>query len=296
MAGQPVRPGAAVAATLLAATLWGTSFSVNDAGLAYVGPAAFVVLRFAVGGALVVAVGAALGRLDLKLLRSPFIWALALANAVGFLMQYAGQTVTPPARTSLFVNTSAFAVALLERFVLRHHLGWRRVLAILVGFAGAALLVVGEDPSKLSGGRLAGDALVLGAGLSWSVYLVMNSRAVERHDPLSVTAWTFVLSSVLLLPALAFDPTPLRFTWPGAAAVLYAGVVTTALAYGLWTFGLRGVSPSASALLQLWEILVASVVSLALARESFGPVELAGAALLVGAVVGMSLLTSRPQA
>jgi drug/metabolite transporter (DMT)-like permease len=282
-----------VTATLLAATLWGTSFSVNDRGLAYVGPGWFVVLRFAVGGLVVAAVALVLRRLDLRLPRDPFIWALAAANATGFLLQYYGQTLTTPARTALFVNTSAFAVALVERYVLRKRLGWARVAAILAGCAGAVVLIVGEDPSRLRGGQLVGDLLELGAGLAWSVYFVLNDRAIATRDPVAVTAWTFLLSSLLALPVLLLDPQPLAWSAPGAAAVLYAGVVTTAAAYGLWTYGLRGIRPSASALLLLWEILVASLVSLAIKRETFGAVELVGAALLLCAVVAMGLIAAR---
>lgn len=294
MAPRALRRETAVAATLLAAVLWGTSFSVNDTGLRYVHPGAFVVLRFALAGLVVLGVAALARRLDWSLVRSPFLWGLAAMNALGFLLQYEGQTLTTPARTALFVNTSAFAVALLERFVLKQRLGLGRVLAIVAGVGGAALLVVGNDPWRtLTDVRLVGDLLTLGSGLAWSVYFVMNDRAVQKHDPLSVTAWTFTLSALVLLPALLLDPEPPRWSLPGAGAVLYAGLVTTALAYGLWTFGLRGIRPTTSAVLLLVEILVASLVSLALGRESFGLVELAGAALLVGAVLAMSFMPAR---
>jgi DME family drug/metabolite transporter len=295
VARRPVDPALAIGATLLAATLWGTSFSVNDRGLAYVGPAAFVALRFAVGGVLVLGVALATRRLDVGLLRSPLVWALGAANALGFLLQYFGQTMTTPARTALFVNTSAFAVALIERYVLGARLGWRRALAIVAGVAGAGLLIVGGSPSELLvGDRILGDLLTLASGLAWSVYFVMNDRAVARHDPMSVTGWTFALSALFALPALLIDPRPLAWSPEGAFAVLYAGIATTALAYGLWSYGLRGIRPSASALLLLVEILVASIVSLALRRETFGPVEIAGALLLVAAVVGMSFVAARP--
>jgi len=289
-----MRASRAVAATLLAAILWGTSFSVNDAGLRFVPPGAFVFLRFALAGALVLGFAALTRRLDWRLARSPLLWGLAAVNALGFLLQYEGQTLTTPARTALFVNTSAFAVAILERFVLKQRLGPARVAALVVGVAGAALLIVGEDPLRtLTDVRVVGDLLTLASGLAWSVYFVMNDRAVAKHDPLSVTAWTFAMSAILLLPALLLEPRAPQWGWEGAGAVLYAGVVTTALAYGLWTYGLRGIRTSVSAVLLLVEILVASLVSLALGREAFGWIDLLGALMLVGAVVAISLVAAR---
>jgi len=284
----------AVGATILAAVLWGTSFNVNDVGLHSVGPASFSFLRFALAGAVMLVVAAALGRLSFAPVRRPWFWALAAANAIGFLLQYEGQTLTTPARTALFVNSSAFLVALLERVFFHQRLGPRRILALLAGLAGASLLVVGADPTRLAGGQLVGDLLALSSGLAWAIYFVMNRKALGEHDPLTVTAWTFALSAVVLLPLVWLDPAPLHVTSAqGVLAIVYAGLVTTALAYGLWSFGLRTLRASVSAVILLVEILVASIVSFAIGRESFGWVELAGAALLVAAVVTMSLVAEK---
>lgn len=286
----------AIAATLLAAILWGTSFNVNDIGLSQVGPATFVFLRFAIAGVVAVGALALLRRAKLHLLRAPWFWALAATNAAGFLLQYLGQTLTTPARTALFVNTSAFTVALIERAVYKLPLGVKRAAAILAGFSGAAVLIVGGDPGTLRGGRLVGDLLTLASGLAWSVYFVMNDRAVEREDPVHLAAWTFLATAACLAPALLLDPLLGARAFAvgpvGAAAILYSGVVTTALAFGLWTYGLTRLRASASAILLLVEILVATLLSVALGRETFGWMELAGAALLVAAVAGTSVLAT----
>jgi DME family drug/metabolite transporter len=286
---------AAVAATVLAAVLWGTSFNVNDAGLAYLGPSTFVLLRFALAAVATLAVAALLGRLDASPLRSPWFWLLAAFNALGFFLQYVGQTMTTPARTALFVNTSAFAVALLDRVLYKVRVGPRRLAAIALGVGGAAILITGGDPRSLEGGRLLGDLVVLSAGVAWSVFFVMNRKAVTQADPLNVTAWTFALTAILLVPTLLLDEAPLRVPPQGALAILYAGLVTTALAFGLWAWGLTRLNATASAVLLLVEILVASVLSAALGRETFGVAELAGAGMLVGAVVGMSLVEARKE-
>lgn len=288
MQAPPAR--AAIGATLLAAVLWGTSFSVNDYGLAFVGPATFAMLRFALAGALFLGVLAWAKRLDMSLPRRPWFWLLAAMNALGFLLQYLGQTFTTPARTALFVNTSAFAVAVLERFVYKLRIGPARGAAIMAGVAGAALLVTGGDPSRLEGGRLVGDLLTLAGGLAWSVYFVMNRKAVGEADTWSVLAWTFALTALLLAPATLLDAAPLAVAQQAWAPIVWAGVVTTAGAYGLWAWGLVRIRATTSAVLLLVEILVAAVVSVSLGRESFGAWEAAGALLLVAAVVAMSTL------
>lgn len=281
---------AGVAATLAAAIVWGTSFSVNDIGLRYIGPGLFAFLRFALAGLVAVGVLGLLGRANLGLLRQRWFWLLCGANALAFLLQYVGQTLTTPARTALFVNTSAFTVALIERIFFHWRLGPARWTAIALGFLGASILIVGGDPRQIAGGRLVGDALAMLAGLVWAVYFVMNDRAVEREEPVHLAAWTFAGTAALLVAAPLLDPWLARPDARGLGVealpiILYSGVVTTALAFGLWTYGLTRVRASISAVLLMVEILVASLVSVALGRESFGLVELVGAGVLVVAVM-----------
>lgn len=288
------RASAGIAATLVAAILWGSSFSVNDIGLRHVGPGTFAFLRFALAAAVTIPV--------LRLFRGhklarPPAWSLwlAAANALAFLLQYAAQTMTTPARTALFVNTSAFSVALLERILFGMRLGGARWLAILVGFGGAVVLIVGPDPDALLGGRAQGDALAMLAGFVWSVYFVSNDRAVERTNPVDLVAWTFAGTALFLAPAPLIDlwlGGAQRLDAAGAAAILYSGVFTTALAFALWTWGLTRIRASISAVLLMVEILVASLVSVALGRESFGIVDLVGAGLLLGAILLASAVAS----
>lgn len=290
-----------IAATLAAAILWGSSFSVNDVGLAHVGPGAFVFLRFALAGLVTVGILALLRRADARILRHGWFWGLCLANALAFLLQYAAQTTTTPARTALFVNVSAFSVALIERALFGMRLGAPRWIAIVLGFTGAGVLIASGE--GLGGGRAWGDALALLAGLVWSVYFVYNDRAVEREEPIHLAAWTFAGTALMLVWAPLLDPwLSTRATSgidaAGVAAIVYSGVVTTALAFGLWAYGLTRIRASISAVLLLVEILVASLVSVALGRETFGWVELAGAGLLGSAIVVASVVaradTSQP--
>lgn len=296
------RAAAGIAATVLAAILWGSSFSINDIGLGHMGPGTFVLLRFTVAAVVTLAALAFFRGFDASLLRRRWFWGLCAANAAAFLLQYAAQTMTTPARTALFVNTSAFTVALIERVFFSMRIGPRRWVAIGVGFVGASVLLVGADLGALAPrGRLVGDVLAMLAGLVWAVFFVANDRAVERADPIHLTAWTFAGTAILLAAAPLLDPWLSRAPTTGLdrtalLAVLYSGVVTTALAFGLWTYGLTRIRASVSAVLLMVEILVASLVSIALGRESFGIVELVGAVLLVGAVVLASTVATQDAA
>lgn len=281
-----------VAATLLAAFLWGTSFIVNDEGLKHTEPATFATLRFVIAGAMGIAAMAAMRNMRWPLLRNKWLWGMAAANAAAYLLQYAAQTSTTPARTALLVNVSAFGVAILERFVFKERLGWRRIVALSVGVAGANLLIVGGG--NLEGGRLEGDLLALASGLAWAGYFVVNRQVLlKTNDLVGVTSWTFALTAIVLAPFLFFDARPLQADALGWAAIVYAAVLTTAVAFGLWAYGLRRLTATASSVLLLFEVLVATLLSFALGRESFTLLDGVGAVLLVAALAGMTLIVDK---
>ena len=77
--------------------------------------------------------------------------------------------------------------------------------------------------------------------------------------------------------------------------MLYLGVIATAVAYWLYTTGLRAIPASAAVIAGLLEPLTASVLGVLLFHEHLGAPGLAGGALLVMAtvVLGLQGSTSR---
>lgn len=162
--------------------------------------------------------------------------------------------------------------------------------ALGAGITGTALLTIGPHGlGSLPPGFLLGVLLALGAGLSYAVYAVMVKDVVARVPPLVLAALTFSIAALSLLPALATEPVA---AGPRAWALLaYLGLVPTALAYILYTLGLRTTPVTVSGVLTLMEPLTATLLGVVFFGDRLGWVGVAGAALLLGAV---GLLTWRP--
>ena len=70
-----------------------------------------------------------------------------------------------------------------------------------------------------------------------------TKRLLARAAPLPLAAATFTLAALLITPVLLVEPSvrrPLAEAWP---LLVYLGVGPTALAYILFTVGLRRVPP-----------------------------------------------------
>jgi DME family drug/metabolite transporter len=199
------------------------------------------------------------------------------------------------AATALLAICSApILVALLARFWLGERLAAPQLVAMGMGVAGAVLLAGGE-PTRGGASFVLGCGLALGAGLSYSTYVVATKSALEAASPLPLSALTFGLAAAVLLPVLALQPaataTTLLRGWP---LLLYLGAIPTALAYWLYATGLRRAPAGLAALVGLVEPLTATVLGLLLFHERLGPPGAAGAALMLGAMALLARAASPP--
>jgi DME family drug/metabolite transporter len=168
----------------------------------------------------------------------------------------------------------------------------RRVyVALGMGVVGTALLVV--TPSgigTLNPAFLPGALLALGAGLSYALYAVATKATLARVPPLTLSALTFSVAALALAPVLLWEPrvlAPLAAGWP---LLLYLGLIPTALAYALYTVGLRRTPATAAGIATLLEPLTATALGVGVFGERLGLAGVLGALLLLGAI---ALLISR---
>ena len=273
-----MKPGHALLALLVAA-VWGFNFVVIRAGLEDLPPLLLVVLRF------VVAV------LPLPFLPRPAVsWPRMLAiGATLFTGQFAllftGMAVgMPPGLASVTLQAQAFFTMLIAAVVLHERPRPRQLVGILIAFVGLAAIstTVGS-----SGVTTTGLLLTLAAAVSWAIGNVLL-RGVGKVDMLALIVWLSLIPPVPMLGlALAMDgPAALLHAlavtgWVGYGAVLYIGVVSTLVGYGLWGFLLKRYTTITVAPFALLAPIFGAVSAALVYGESFGPVRLVGMALIL---------------
>jgi len=212
---------------------------------------------------------------------------LGLAMAAYQVCYFRAVTLTGVAVAALLAICSApLMIAMLAALVLGERI--EPVVKASLGMAvlGTALLVIGPRGAVgMTGSFGAGALLALGAGLSYAVYAVTAKRVLSRTAPLTVAAITFGLAALFLAPALALERAPGPGLLRAAPLLLYLGLGPTALAYALFTSGLRRVPATVAGIVGLLEPLTAATLGVAVFGESLGAAGAIGAALLVAALV-----------
>jgi len=210
------------------------------------------------------------------------------------------------ARTSVMAGTllalcsAPLFVALLARLFLDEPLTRPMLLALATGLIGTALLVGGQggrDPSAGSGLALLrldyalGNLLALGAGLAYAVYALVG-RATQAGDgtaPASLAALSFTTAAILLTPFALANGLRLPTNFPAWGAVLYLGLVPTALAYALYLRGLKTVPATVASIGTLVEPLTASLLAALFLGERLTQSGFVGAGLMLSSLAILSV-------
>lgn len=279
----------AVAATVLSGLLWGSSFVVIKLGLRTIDPYWFVTLRFGLAAAIALAFMACTGatRRLLGLLRSPAVLWLGVTNAIAFIFQFKGQSLTTAGKAALFVNSSTILVAIASRFVFRERLGGLKAMAVAVGMAGVLLVTTGGRFRVSPGPELRGDLLVLAGAAAWTFYILLDKKIVTESDVdlRALTAAMAVVTAIASVPAALVLGGP--FPAPSGAwwAIAYTAVLCTIIPYFLWTWGLRYISATVSSVILLIEVVFAMALAATVLAERPAASTLVGGLCIVFAIV-----------
>lgn len=283
--------------TLISGVLWGTSFVSIQLGLEDgFHPMVFLGFRYIVAFASAILVARFLGPLNGWMLRSPWVWALGMTNASGFILQYYALGLTVATKAALITNLSLIFVAPMSYFWLKERFTPVKVVALVAIVPGVFLLTTGGDMNALGSSEFLGDMLSLCAGLSWAFYIVISKHVLadEKVTIPSLTLWVMGTTAAILVPlgmgflataSVSLDEVG-RIGW---GMVVYTGIFCSTVAYLLWTRGLRGITATVSAVLLLVMVIVAAVMDYLFFDTEMGVVPWVGAGILLVAMVLVSL-------
>jgi DME family drug/metabolite transporter len=250
--------------------------------------------RIAVGGAALVLVALAGGRLRLLRAALPLLLVGGIGVAVYQLAFFAAVDRTGvTVGTVVAIGFGPVAAGVLERLLEGTEPTRRWLAATALAIAGVAVLTLaaGTDGAVSP----AGIGLALLAGGGYAAYTVIAKRLLRLgHDPVGVMAGSFGLGAVLLLPVLALGEHDWLLSPPGVALALYLGILPTAIAYLLFVHGLRRVSAAEATTLVLAEPVTAAVLGALVLHERVGGAAALGAGLVLAGLLALAIPRRRP--
>ena len=168
----------------------------------------------------------------------------------------------------------------------------RDVAVLASALTGLVLVTTGTQGPAASGSRpVLGLVLAAAAGAVYAATTVLGRGLAQGADPVPLTTCTTTVGAIVLVPfavVAAVLGEPVVSADPAAVATLvYLGVATMALAYGLLYAGLRHTTGSAATVATLLEPVTAALLAAVLLGERLPPAALVGGALILAAVAGL---------
>lgn len=285
----------ALIAVVAAAILFGTTGTSQALGPEGTTPLAVGAVRVAIGGAALALIGLSLGtrarRRDTAATRlTPNAFGLmaitGICLAVYQPLFFLGTERNGVAAATVVALGSAPVIAgLLEWLLTRRTPSRAWIGATALALVGVGLLAFGGTPGEAGADPL-GFAGSLGAGASFAVMAVAQRRLMDAGwDPFTVAGAMGAISAVIAAAALPFVELAWLASPSGLAMALWLGLATIAVAYTLFTWGLRPLTAATAATLALTEPLTAGVLGVAVLGERLSALAVAGLAVLGAGLV-----------
>lgn len=289
---------------LLAAIIWGTAFVAQKEGMNYIGPFTYNGVRSVVGGLVLLPVIPLLDKFRSR--REPFekgsrknillgglccgvvLFIASNLQQLGIALQ---DETTNVGKAGFITACYCAIVPVLGLFLKKRspRLVWLGVVVAVAGFFFLCLM-----DGILAGyglGLNVSDLLVLICAVFFAVHILVIDHFVTLADGVRLSCIQFFVAGILSLVVMAFTEQPsLAAILDCWLPILYAGVMSSGVAYTLQIVGQKGVNPAVASLILSLESVFAVLAGWVLMPGSgLSGWEIFGCVLVFAAVVMVNL-------
>ena len=287
-------------AALVASVIFGMSFMFSKLALAVAQPSVLLAFRFTLAVAamtLVIAVNALVGKLRgrklfaFDLYHKPVgkLVLLGLVQPVAyFIFENYGILYTSSAVAGTIIAAVPVCCILMDVLVLHERVTAKQVLCALGAVGGVALISAGGAVMISALGLL----FLLLTMLSDTVYYGVSHSAAKQFTPFEMTYVMFVVGMAVFVPVAllqAGGPTSPLILQPAQSgdfwlAVLYLGVLSSGVAYGLLNFANSHLTVTETSLFSNVTTVVSVLAGVVLLKEPFSLWQVLGVVLILACV------------
>jgi drug/metabolite transporter (DMT)-like permease len=210
-----------------------------------------------------------------------------LGVAVNQMMFFTGLNHTTPVDAAIINSASPILVLVFAAWVLKERISLSRLYGIMLGLAGALMLILFGNPISPGQGHFTGNLFIAGNTACWGLYLVVSKPLMVKYNPLVMMKWIFMIGFAGVFPFTIKQGLEIRFssfdsyTW---FAILYIILGTTFLAYFFITYSLKRLSSSVVAYYTYLQPVLVAVMGILLFAGKISWVKIASALLVFAGI------------
>lgn len=278
---QQIRADVILLATAL---IWGSAFVAQRSGMEQIGPFAFNAARFALGGLVLLPI---IGWRRLRAMPAAELRGGALLGLLVFAgasCQQIGLVTTTASKAGFITGLYVVIVPLLLALVWRDRIGWLHWGGAVLSVLGLFLLSLTDEHSILQ--LSSGDIWELAGAFGWALQVIAIGRIAPGRNSLRLALLQYAVCALLsAISALALETTPWNGFLLAGPALLYAGFISTGLAYTGQIIAQRHAPPTHAAILMSLEAVFAALFGWLLLKEQLTGPQLLGCGLMLAGML-----------
>jgi len=270
--------------------VWGMNFAIMKAMYVYFDPYAFACSRFILATATLLVIVKLLGLpLRIEIADLPAITGLGmLANTIYQALFNAGLAHTKAGNAALLGAAAPIFAYLTGVLLKREGYSHRVLVGILLSIAGVGIIVLFGSKEIALGANWRGDLMIITSSLCWGWYTGAAARLAIKYGALRLTLWVMLTGTLLMIPL--FLPSMLHQDWlsvpfAGWAGFAYCTFLSIVYSYLIWSFALRHIGVSRTAVYSNLTPMVALFGGWLLLGERPALAQFAGIALILGGIL-----------
>lgn len=177
-----------------------------------------------------------------------------------------GLNYTSPINSSIVTTSLPVFAMILSFIILKEPITWMKAGGVVIGCAGAIVLILSSAQSGGKAGNIWGDIMCLCAQISFALYLTLFNPLIKKYNVVTVNKWMFTWSTIFILPFTTGHLSQVAWTDITSATWMEAGFVVifgTYLSYMLAVVGQRVLRPTVVSVYNYVQPIVSVIVSVA---------------------------------
>ena len=273
--------------------LWGSQYVISKIALRTVPPVTLLALRYLVSvPALFIALRLRHALTPIKKGDWPILFAIGFTGYfASFCLQMLGINRLTGSVSSLLGAMNPIFIPILAAFFLHERITPAKIACVALSMAGV-VVIVGVDGTVDASGAL----LMLASVFLWSTASIIIRRVSGRYDPMQI-ALIAILCALPLTGGwslIELQSAPCSFTLESVLAVLYMGVLGTAVTHSLWNYSLRVMDASFCSMFYPMQPLVSSILGVLFLHEAVTPGFVIGALMICCGIVA-AVISAKPR-
>lgn len=276
----------------LTALIWGVAFVAQSVGMDYVGPWTFNCVRNILASIILIPIIFLVNKLENKpkeetfldpqvrksTIRGGIICGLFLCSA-SMLQQY-GITESSVGKAGFITALYIIIVPFLSLF-LHKKIGWNAWVSAVVAVTGFYIMSISGKPSIEHG-----DILLLACAFLFSLQILAVDKYVTQTDAVGLSWIQFIVSAVISFAGMMIFERPafndILAAW---LPIMYAGIMSSGVAYTLQIIGQKNVEPALASLLMSLESVFSALAGWVILGQVLSPKERIGCCLVFAGVI-----------